>query len=441
MRDKTKNVKVFNILLLLLVVTMLVLVFNNLKNRDKDYDLANQDHIEENDKNDSSQLHDGDESDMLDNGDIVTNNINSDELTDIDEVEKFEQEQTIRDELENLDNIYNTDYINAIINLEKVSYSYLLENGTITENMSLEESNNIVNNVVMAILRKDRYYDGGTGMEAIFWGTIAGSTDPNVKSIIKLLEADLEGSLANVTIDSLINGEAITEGELEVIHELIEAIHMVEDMNDFIDPVTNEEIDFIHMIASLDSIYTDTDMEDDIEIFVDYLAGWGGDLKTFLPDMLSEIDKGNISNNEEYISYVKETLGSTKNSHFSLEDLLADIDAVNVNSALNREDLLLSEGIIWYYDSRAVDSRYTSFVDSFGSEEDFLNIVYILLFYEIIDEDDISNYNFPLDDLVGVYELFEEFFEHRDTTDDELDALYEGYTELIVDRMNLEIDN
>lgn len=68
-------------------------------------------------------------------------------------------------------------------------------------------------------------------------------------------------------------------------------------------------------------------------------------------------------------------------------------------------NLLLSEGIIWYYNSRAVD---------------------------------LGAYDFAIENLVGLQELFEGIFKYRETKDVKLTILYKRFVEVIIKRISSE---
>lgn len=449
-----KSIGLFNSLLIVFVLIIVLLVVNNMR-KDNQININEEGQLEENSneisENDekseeifSSDLnnHELDESrdNVVDNQEDVTSQNDVDHDGELDNVYPIDFENIkVKEELKSIENRYNSSYVSVIKKLEDAVEFFFEAKGTITDDTDFAKDIDLINNAVMAILRKDRYYDGGTGMESVFWGTIAGSTNPSVKGALKLLGDDLEASIASINTSTIVNGDELTEMEIEAIRELLTVVHEVEQFDEFSDPISGEPIDFIHMMASLDSVYTNIDMEDDIEMFVDYLAGWAGDLLTFLPDYLDEIDKGTMENSE-YKVFIKSTLGSGVKSHFSGDDLLADIDAININTILKSDNLLLSEGIIWYYNSRALKSRYSSFVNSFGSEEEFNLAVRIIVMYQYVEDSEISKYDFVMKDFRGVMRLFEDIFKHRVASKEELEVLYEGFYEIIIERMTIEVE-
>ena len=172
-----------------------------------------------------------------------------------------------------------------------------------------------------------------------------------------------------------------------------------------IDPLnpSNDGIDLVHMFAVMDAAYTNTGKDRpwwDSE-YVD-LCGWAGDLFTFAGDikcaeealkLKEKLEKENIKpsdeQNELFELYENYNLNNDfgfkienenwhkavdlgkyvglKSSSFSLEDMLADIDGLNICRLILNYNNKLSKSIAAYYDlidsdNTCYDSRYSCFL-------------------------------------------------------------------------------
>ncbi len=167
------------------------------------------------------------------------------------------------------------------------------------------------------------------------------------------------------------------------------------------DPLgSGQTIDFLHMIASLDSVYENTYRNDTVcklaignTTFQKDLASWLGDLQTFTAEIYKN---GNVNALSDYkleyghIDFNEFVDKPNKKVYtFSCEDLLADIDAFNIATFfLNNSFNSLSDSIIGYYtslnnDDNTKGNRYYEFIynctrelqnPSSGSmEQDFRN--------------------------------------------------------------------
>ena len=104
-------------------------------------------------------------------------------------------------------------------------------------------------------------------------------------------------------------------------------------------PFANEDIDFVHMIAIMNVIAKlgITSVNNDI-------AGWGGDLCQFALEIKAKNLTGTAIQAKAY------ELFGTKNSTFSKEDLLADLDALNIMYIyINSQNSSIAETIKEYY--------------------------------------------------------------------------------------------
>lgn len=126
----------------------------------------------------------------------------------------------------------------------------------------------------------------------------------------------------------------------------------------FIDPSSGAEIDFVHLMATLNAIYYyyTFSLDDSLENALNAYAGWAGDLITLAGDV-----QESYTFDSDVVQTVKEFLSDPqKVSHFSNGDLLADIDAVLIADYMY--DTPIYEAIETYY-SDSYKSRYALFLD------------------------------------------------------------------------------
>ena len=144
-------------------------------------------------------------------------------------------------------------------------------------------------------------------------------------------------------------------------------IRVLEDYNktgkgNFSDP-GNNEIDMHHMFATLSGQYNTSFIGKNVISIDKELSGWAGDLQTFIYDV-----KVNSYIDDKTPQEVASDLITTKDSHFSLSDMLADIDAENIYS-MYLPKMKLSEMLEDYYNNGYYKKRYTIFVERHGGLE------------------------------------------------------------------------
>lgn len=244
-----------------------------------------------------------------------------------------------------------------------------------------------VNQEVMAIIRGQRYGSLTEGIGSYVWESFAGPLSDTYKN---LFEIDDE-------ILSWLNG-----------------------IGGFYTPISQDEVDFIHMIAVIDIYLSETGNDPIIEPYYDYLMSWGGDLETFGYDMRAYAESLDTYDLEVLEAYAEETMGSDQPSYFSKADWLADIDGVNIANYMLTQEKLLSEAIYEYYHTGLFLERYLLFVDSFGGEENFKLAVESFVYaetYETDDEDIVELF----EDLSQLKELMHMFLfdKQEDLTDSE----------------------
>ncbi|ADU26781.1 hypothetical protein [Ethanoligenens harbinense] len=144
------------------------------------------------------------------------------------------------------------------------------------------------------------------------------------------------------------------------------------------DSFTGAQIDATHMFATLHVLVHDTVPGEASwlpatfgEPIIDDLGGWAGDLETFQQDVIRR--SGNSDDYQYNYNIAILLLRQDEGSSFSMPDLYADADALNINTDLNQFNNSLSDAFLNYYGAKA-KKRYTSFTEKrFGSNrEDIL---------------------------------------------------------------------
>ncbi len=136
-----------------------------------------------------------------------------------------------------------------------------------------------------------------------------------------------------------------------------------------VDPATGDDIEFSHLMASVNlAIRQEKLKEEDenLEPYLDY-GSWGGDLL----QLCREIKNAGISSDEweeEMVSRI-----GNKNSSFNKDDLYADLDACNMQSFFEREMSLSEAFYSYYYEvlEKSEKTRYQYFYENyFDGDED-----------------------------------------------------------------------
>ena len=113
-------------------------------------------------------------------------------------------------------------------------------------------------------------------------------------------------------------------------------------------PNSDDEIDFVHMIATINLLISDSNMRAD-------LGGWGGDICQLVQEIKSTDKTG---------AELKELVQSKFNkvSSFGKEDVLADLDAVNVyNIYKSLKNKSFAGALFEYYKSLTNSVRKNNF--------------------------------------------------------------------------------
>jgi hypothetical protein len=208
----------------------------------------------------------------------------------------------------------------------------------------------LLNHATLAFIRNERYGFNSDTITRVLWGRFAGTIEE---------ECDIDFTIPDV--------KALYKTALEISSDIAKGR--------FNDPLSENEIDFVHMIAVID-LYVSARFEREYEErYYDALFSWGGDLETFLIDMAR-------CAGDDYEDFIEHYLATERESHFSVSDFLADIDGVNIAFGLS-SGKLLSDMIEEYYISGSVLKRRADFVKNMGGMDVFSSMVKGVLLEEI----------------------------------------------------------
>lgn len=141
------------------------------------------------------------------------------------------------------------------------------------------------------------------------------------------------------------------------------------DDDDVIDDLTtHQNVDLIHLMAVLNVYYKygDTASYGALTVSTDY-SGWAGDLLTFLSEMYTYRSTHDLIG-DSYQDYASMMLGTNTDSSFNMDDMYADLDALNLykdstNSLNNLANALRSyydiKDTTYNYSNRIASSRYS----------------------------------------------------------------------------------
>ena len=146
------------------------------------------------------------------------------------------------------------------------------------------------------------------------------------------------------------------------------------DNNTFNDPNQNE-IDLLHMMATLSAFYPSNSIISDCK----ELAGWAADLQSMIYDIKIKAYATDENLNEVALEKTGKILTDDErklpheqkkyvDTHFSMSDMLADIDAQNIYHLYSqKENMYLSEMLEDYYNKHEYyKKRYSIFVNGYG---------------------------------------------------------------------------
>lgn len=238
------------------------------------------------------------------------------------------------------ENVYTNIYTGQKIkNSAKISVFYhsLTENSTfdeiITKIKKLEEISKDYNSSnyqlrALQYLRQKRYSSSQ-------WNTFGGT-----------LESDFEEYVLN------------NQGDIDV--------SSLQTLNYITNPLTQEKVDFIHMVAIMNVAIKGNVTNNSIND----LVGWGGDLC----QLALELKNTGLTGNE--LEEKANLLFNSENSTFSNQDLLADLDSINISKiykSLVEDKQSISYAISQYYKTTTIASRKQNFILTTFSDMDTSN--------------------------------------------------------------------
>lgn len=194
--------------------------------------------------------------------------INANKVQEIENIIQYKEEDTIT--------TTNQQLLNKVKTLQTYAEEYI----------SSTNSTSTATDLCMQFIRNGRYSSG-------LWTILLGSVDTNFVSYVTAKDSSL-----TFTADDIL-----------------------------LDYDTGNEIDFIHMIAVLNSYYTYGAAASG---FSTHYAGWAGDLMTLLEEVANYRINNSITDTTELSNYTNSLLGTNSSSSFSKEDALADIDAMTI---------------------------------------------------------------------------------------------------------------
>lgn len=133
-----------------------------------------------------------------------------------------------------------------------------------------------------------------------------------------------------------------------------------------IDKSTGNEIDFIHMMATLNAYVKPNPLVDKS------YAGWAGDLMTLLDEVVKYRINNNVTDTAELQKHTNSLLGTELNSTFSRPDALADLDAINLSlySNINTNPY---QALVDYYitasNENSLFNRYSTSINQLGNSK------------------------------------------------------------------------
>lgn len=237
---------------------------------------------------------------------------------------------------------------------------------TLIADMDQSQSIYDINQFLITLLHYPEYTPYVGGKEGLFWQLATGIPKDNFMQF--------NNTIVNKPNDMTHTQSLILELSTRLKHASV------------LDSYSENQIDMKHFMGTIDAMYKEYEMNDSI-VGLDYMltqmAGWGGDLMSLELDL----DASRTYENDE----IAQLIGTTKSSHFMFSDYAADLDAVNVYQLLKDEKILLSEAIMWYYDSGTYH-RERQFLENMGGEQHLANMISMLMTPETVDDTVYQSY-------------------------------------------------
>jgi hypothetical protein len=171
-------------------------------------------------------------------------------------------------------------------------------------------------------------------------------------------------------------GGPLEQGFVDYIEKNDKSLKSYFEKTDLIKSSPNElDIDLYHMAATISAILYQSDPSDGggsfggamkhgllSENILNDLSGWAGDLQTFIV----QCDQKHKSVGLSYSDYFKQKIGAKEDTLFSLYDLNADADAVNLTSKMLGpiDNFNSLEKVLKEYYSTGINKRFSSFINN-----------------------------------------------------------------------------
>lgn len=141
-----------------------------------------------------------------------------------------------------------------------------------------------------------------------------------------------------------------------------------------VDPVTQENIDIQHLMATLAALQFGTLLAG---ATIEDFAGWAGDLVTMARNVMNTRDADRYYGGDllqrTYESAFEHVGTATLESQFSLTDLLADVDAVSIAKYLvDNPNATIVQAFQWYYDGPCLTRFNRFFSIKYSSNEYYM---------------------------------------------------------------------
>lgn len=273
----------------------------------------------------------------------------------------------------------NIDYIIYMVReLEKLAENYLLDTNANEEDYTPAQTD--INNLVLGYIRgiHKNYTANGYSGYTSKWSYICGT--PN-RSFIKYVNNNGDTG-TDITFPAFFASFLSNSSDYNSASYGTVPSKYLEKKYTLSDPLGSQQgIDFLHMIAAIDGIYSETEQNNIVLVTMlgnstiqHDLVSWLGDLHTFtkqfyekVPSTSSLYDYNKSFGHIDFNTFVNNQ-GSYSMDKFSAQDLLADIDAMNITKAfLDNSANALSDCLSAYYDTMYSDgdsnaNRYSLFI-------------------------------------------------------------------------------
>lgn len=243
--------------------------------------------------------------------------------------------------------------------------------------------------LTMQFIRRGKYYDG-------FWPDTAGDIDETFVEYV--------------------------ENNNLVLHD-----YFTIDGNYYWQAPNGDIIDIPHLAATFNAYFHDTysiigDLLQADEKYVDKLAGWGGDFRSLIPEVMRDVNYTTDYNSIYTTTYQYIGKSGTK---FDMNDLLADTDAYNIYNALDANGL---KSTFTTYYSTGVATRFTDFTNGWTRDEIFEDTDFLM--NSLVVE--------RFSSMKKVDENGKETGEELSMTDSQMNAVCNAYTDYIWERVQAE---